>query len=306
MTVVTTRSPASAPRSCIAIAHAASTWSPSITLPARVGEQRPVGVAVVRHAGVGAQPDDLGGDDVRVERAAPDVDVVAVGAVEDRVHVGAEPAQQAWARAPTPRRSRSRPRPTCPRAIPRTRPPGAPGSVRARSPFSLTRPGSRAGPDGSASSASISSSSSSESFVPSREKNLMPLSSGGLCEAEITTPDDAWSSVVRNAIAGVGSTPARITSPPADRMPSDERLLQPDPGAARVAPHQERRAVSRRAVRGRRRPHGPDRRRARRVSSVPATPRTPSVPKSRPTAARLPEPAAPVPREPGACGSIGP
>ena len=62
MTVVTTRSPTSDPRSCIAIAHDASTWSPSITLPARIGEQRAVGVAVERHARVGAQPDDLGGD----------------------------------------------------------------------------------------------------------------------------------------------------------------------------------------------------------------------------------------------------
>ena len=61
----------------------------------RIGEQRPVGVAVERHARVGAQPDDLGGDHVRMERAAPDVDVVAVGVVEHRVHVGTEPAQQA-------------------------------------------------------------------------------------------------------------------------------------------------------------------------------------------------------------------
>ena len=37
------------------IAHAARTWSPSITVPAGVGEQRAVGVAVVGDAGVGAE-----------------------------------------------------------------------------------------------------------------------------------------------------------------------------------------------------------------------------------------------------------
>ena len=56
--------------------------------------------------------------------------------------------------------------------------------------------------------ASISSSTSSGSFAPVASKNLMPLYSGGLCEAEMTTPLEVPRSVTRKAIAGVGSTPA--------------------------------------------------------------------------------------------------
>jgi hypothetical protein len=45
--------------------------------------------------------------------------------------------------------------------------------------------------------ASISSSTASGSLVPCSEKNLMPLSWKGLCEAEITTPADRRSARVR-------------------------------------------------------------------------------------------------------------
>ena len=55
-----------------------------------VGEQRPVGVAVVRHARVGAELDDLGADDLRMERAAADVDVRRRRAGVDRVDRCAE------------------------------------------------------------------------------------------------------------------------------------------------------------------------------------------------------------------------
>ena len=81
-------------------------------------------------------------------------------------------------------------------------------------------PGTAAAGAGAARAASISSSSSSGSFMPFAAKSLMPLYSGGLCDAEMTTPHDAPRSRVRYAMAGVGSTPARIASPPAVRMPS--------------------------------------------------------------------------------------
>ena len=57
---------------------------------------------------------------------------------------------------------------------------------------------------GASSSASIASSSASESLLPSFVKNLTPLYSGGLWEAEMTTPRSSASS----ATAGVGRTPA--------------------------------------------------------------------------------------------------
>ncbi len=48
----------------------------------------------------------------------------------------------------------------------------------------------------------------------------MPLSSYGLCEAEMTAPASARIEVVRLAIAGVGSGPMRSTSTPIDMMPA--------------------------------------------------------------------------------------
>ena len=56
---------------------------------------------------------------------------------------------------------------------------------------------------------SIAASTASGSLVPEAEKNLMPLSSKGLCEALITMPADSRSARVRYATAGVGSGPVR-------------------------------------------------------------------------------------------------
>ena len=50
---------------------------------------------------------------------------------------------------------------------------------------------------GRASSRSIAASVESASFAPSPEKNLMPLSSYGLCEALITMPAESRSARVR-------------------------------------------------------------------------------------------------------------
>src|SRR5262249_19040261 len=49
----------------------------------------------------------------------------------------------------------------------------------------------------------------SGSLVPPEEKNLMPLSSNGLCEALITMPAERRSARVRYATAGVGRGPER-------------------------------------------------------------------------------------------------
>ena len=71
--------------------------------------------------------------------------------------------------------------------------------------------------------------------APSRSKSLTPLYSGGLCEAEMTTPSPS----ARSATAGVGSTPPRTAVPPADDDAARERLLELRPGAARVAPDED-------------------------------------------------------------------
>ena len=112
-------------------------------------------------------------------------------------------------------------------------------------------------------SASISSSRWSGSFIPSLEKNLMPLSAGGLCEALITTPLEASRSTVMNAIAGVGSTPPGDTSPPAPTDALRERVLEPGTRLAGVPADHERRRL-RRAVAAE---HG-DRRAAEPVGEV--------------------------------------
>jgi hypothetical protein len=72
---------------------------------------------------------------------------------------------------------------------------------------------------GDSSSASISLSTASGSFIPSPEKNLMPLSSNGLCEAEIMIPAERRSARVRNATAGVGIGPTSSVSTPAAERP---------------------------------------------------------------------------------------
>jgi len=48
----------------------------------------------------------------------------------------------------------------------------------------------------------------------------MPLSSNGLCEAEIITPRSARNERVSIAIAGVGNGPTRVTSMPAPTNPA--------------------------------------------------------------------------------------
>ena len=48
----------------------------------------------------------------------------------------------------------------------------------------------------------------------------MPLSGIALCDAEIITPRSAPSASTRYATAGVGSTPTRTASAPADASPA--------------------------------------------------------------------------------------
>ena len=62
--------------------------------------------------------------------------------------------------------------------------------------------------------ASISASSSSLSLRPAPEKNLMPLSPNGLCEALMTTPASAPCCSTSAASPGVGITPASSTRAP--------------------------------------------------------------------------------------------
>ena len=90
--------------------------------------------------------------------------------------------------------------------------------------------------DGGVSSrASIASSSAIDSLWPSASKSLTPLYSGGLWEAERTTPRSCASS----ATAGVGSTPPTTAIPPAETIPSHDGLLERRAGAAGVTPDED-------------------------------------------------------------------
>ena len=66
----------------------------------------------------------------------------------------------------------------------------------------------------------ISSSNSSGSLYPLLSKNLIPLYSTGLCDAEIITPASAPYFLVKCATAGVGITPKIIASAPTDNIPA--------------------------------------------------------------------------------------
>src|SRR5882724_346806 len=124
------------------------------------------------------------------------------------------------------------------------------------------------GPSAS-SSASISSSAASLSFRPSRSKTLIPLYSGGLCEAETTTPRSSASS----ATAGVGSTPASTALPPASTTPRANASSSsgPDPRVSRPTKTRPPFDQSVAAL--------PSRSTSSVVRSSPTIPRTPSVPK---------------------------
>ncbi len=111
----------------------------------------------------------------------------------------------------------------------------------------------------------------------------MPLSGIGLWLAEIITPRSTPSAAVRCATPGVGSTPSRSTSTPADARPATT-------AASRNSP--EMRVSRPTTARGRcpsKAPASPstwaaatDRSSASSAVSVPlASPRTPSVPKTR-------------------------
>ena len=57
----------------------------------------------------------------------------------------------------------------------------------------------------------------------------MPLSGAGLCDAEIITPKSARMASMRNAVAGVGMTPASSTSTPELARPADTAAVRNSP-----------------------------------------------------------------------------
>ena len=74
-------------------------------------------------------------------------------------------------------------------------------------------------------------------FSPAPENTLMPLSSNGLCDAEITTPAVYPMRGVKYAMAGVGMMPAPVSDPSWLLMPKassrsihapDSRVSRPD------------------------------------------------------------------------------
>ena len=77
-----------------------------------------------------------------------------------------------------------------------------------------------AGSIGPSRMASISVSTSSDSLKPSGPKNLIPLSTAGLCEAEIMMPRSARMDRVRNPTAGVGTGPRSRTFIPVEHSPA--------------------------------------------------------------------------------------
>src|SRR5688572_18270545 len=126
---------------------------------------------------------------------------------------------------------------------------------------------------------------SSSSLCPPRDRNLMPLSGIGLWLAEIITPMSAASSAVRKAAPGVGTTPRRWTSTPAEARPATTAASRnsPDARGSRATT-----AVGRWSANAPASPRtcaaATDRSSASSaVRSRFASPRTPSVPKMRPT-----------------------
>ena len=81
----------------------------------------------------------------------------------------------------------------------------------------------------------MASSTASSSLSPPAAKILMPLSGMALCDAEMTTPRSAPKSAVRNATAGVGSTPSSTHVDAGRGEPGGDRGLQHLAAGPRVA-----------------------------------------------------------------------
>ena len=137
-------------------------------------------------------------------------------------------------------------------------------------------PTARGGPGTDATEASTRSSEASGSLVPSRPKNLMPLSRHGLCDAETTTARSSPSRRTRIEAAGVGTTPAMSASPPPWEMPAAraDSSIGPDSRVSRTISTCGRSACASAAA------ARPSATASSAVSFSPATPRTPSVPNS--------------------------
>src|SRR5580704_6022243 len=126
------------------------------------------------------------------------------------------------------------------------------------------------------SSASIACSVSSLSLNPSAANSLIPLSSYGLCEAEMTAASDSPWRRTSSGAAGVGSTPPISASPPAAVTPAAiaDSSISPDSRVSRMISTCGRSASIRAtAVRARASARSA-------VRKCPARPRTPSVPNS--------------------------
>ena len=206
-----------------------------------------------------------------VGRAAADVDVRAVGLVRrSRATVGAEPLERARREARRRRRSRSRARCAARSGRRRSARARSRGSASAAPAVCPTSP--LLGRGGASSSASISSSAASGSLRPRASKNFTPLYSGGLCEAEMTTPRSSG-----------GERDGRRRQHAAEhrdrRRPRRRRARTPPRARARSRACRARRRRARaplQSVAAR-----PSRSTRSSVRNSPTTPRTPSVPKYR-------------------------
>src|SRR5688572_24956475 len=128
---------------------------------------------------------------------------------------------------------------------------------------------------------STSRSSTSVNFSPRPENTLMPLSSNGLCDAEITMPASKSISRATYATAGVGMTPPLVRCPPAEPIPraSSRSIHSPDSRVSR--PTMNRTSPAGRWWERVRTSAAPSRATVSCSSGYsPALPRTPSVPKS--------------------------
>ena len=187
------RCPCSRPSAFSCRAHISMTASPSTIVPALVDEDGAVAVAVEGDAEpVAARRRRAATSRSRMRRPAREVDVPAVGRVADDVTSKPELAEQ-------PRRDGGRGAVGAIDGDARRRGSARrPAAIAAqvlevpvherprRAPASASPGGTRQ--DASATIASTCRSSSSVNFSPPPENTLMPLSSNGLCDAEMTTP----------------------------------------------------------------------------------------------------------------------
>ena len=257
MVVVTTASPASAPRARRSSAQIARIWSPSTGVPvASTARARSPSPSKARPRSA-PTPRTTSPTSARSVEPQPSLMLIPSGSTPTRVTRAPRRSKISGAVTAVAPLAQSRTTVIPERSTGQRRSTDSTYSVRPPSQAVIAPSRSPSGRDPSASrSASTAASAASASLKPSAPKSLMPLSAKGLCEALITAPAAASDPATSSATAGVGMIAEQHGVGARAGEAGGERALEHRPAATGVAadhhPRSRRQAAPERAPDGER------------------------------------------------------